>query len=30
MEEFDTLAGFLEHVALVMDAQTEERQIESI
>ncbi|MET0667233.1 MAG: UvrD-helicase domain-containing protein, partial [Methyloceanibacter sp.] len=24
MEEFDTLAGFLEHVALVMDAQTEE------
>ena len=24
MEEFDTLAGFLEHVSLVMDAQTEE------
>ena len=24
MEEFDTLAGFLEHVTLVMDAQTEE------
>jgi len=24
MEEFDTLVGFLEHVALVMDAQTEE------
>jgi ATP-dependent DNA helicase UvrD/PcrA len=24
MEEFDTLAGFLEHVALVTDAQTEE------
>ncbi len=24
MEEFDTLAGFLEHVALVMDATTEE------
>jgi len=24
MEGFDTLAGFLEHVALVMDAQTEE------
>ncbi len=24
MEEFDTLAGFLEHVVLVMDAQTEE------
>ncbi len=24
MDEFDTLAGFLEHVSLVMDAQTEE------
>jgi DNA helicase II / ATP-dependent DNA helicase PcrA len=24
MEEFDTLAGFLEHVSLVMDAETEE------
>src|SRR6187200_2370195 len=24
MEEFDTLAGFLEHVALVMDAESEE------
>ena len=24
MDEFDTLAGFLEHVRLVMDAQTEE------
>ena len=24
MEEFDTLAGFLEHVSLVMDATTEE------
>ena len=25
MEEFDTLAGFMEHVSLVMDASTEER-----
>ena len=24
MEEFDTLAGFMEHVSLVMDAESEE------